>query len=489
MVKLLVVLVSLFLAFPPYPMARAGQDLPQGSSSSLNQVDPEFNDLVPKPDKPGFREFVHDTALAYIMWWAGRLFYVRNKNDRIFNTSFSDWMDHITDLPEVKDGDSFVTNYVYHPLFGAAYYLFYRGMEHGIIASAIGSVVMSTLWEYTVEGLVERASLPDLLSTPGLGVPLGIMLENISSWFEERDGSASRFMAYLTNPTKMFIKNRQIGVLNPLTGSFAFGGPFVIEPNKAEVLGMGYPFFLEPPLSLGRIKGEFEVASLKGDPGGEFIFYSLRFDFPSSDNRYGIYIEIPYAGVNNVDFGGKRIDDGFEFGNIMWGGKGLFFESAGAKLGGGLEMVTPTAFKDNKDRLKAVLQFRRDFPLYLRKALTLTPYISGVMEKGNISLQSNLGFDLVFNAKELESDALESRVKYGMVAGVDLPVPTDPKVFVEFNGYTFISSKDNGRTDLFITPGFRFGKKYSPGFGLQIPITGASSLIAASFLFDFQARF
>jgi len=111
------------------------------------------------------------------------------------------------------------------------------------------------------------------------------------------------------------------------------------------------------------------------------------------------------------------------------------------------------------------------------------------MEKGNISLQSNLGFDLVFNAKELEGNALESRVKYGMAAGVDLPVPMDPKVFVEFNGYTFISSKDNGRTDLFITPGFRFGKKYSPGFGLQVPITGASSLIAASFLFDFQARF
>jgi len=48
----------------------------------------------------------------------------------------------------------------------------------GILVSALGAAVQSTLFEYTVEGTVERPSLQDLISTPVVGTALGIVLDN-----------------------------------------------------------------------------------------------------------------------------------------------------------------------------------------------------------------------------------------------------------------------------------------------------------------------
>lgn len=443
-----------------------------------------------KVKDPGVKEFLVDTLLGYSIWWAGRLFYVRNKSSRIFDTSFSDWIDHITEAPVVDDGDGFVTNYVYHPIFGALYYLYYRNMGHSVWASALGSTLMSTLWEYTVEGLVETPSLPDLVATPGLGIPLGVMMETLSEWLIERDNVPAKMGGYVLNPLRMFIRDRKIGVLNPLTGSFVLHGPFTLTPSKSRAIDLSYPFFLESPISLGRVTARFEVLDVDRELGGQFIFYSIRLDFNSSDNLLGLYIKVPYGGVNDIRVDGEEISNGFEFSNILIGGKYLLIDSNDFSFSGGFEVVPPTAFKDNKDRLKTIVGFRRDFPLYLTNSVTLTPYVSaGVIKKG-VSLLSSLGVDLVFNADRLEGDGFETRIKYGTAIGAKIPVKTSPSLFVEFNGYTFASSSRIKRTDAFLTPGVRFGKKYSPGFGVQIPLAGSSTDIAnASFMVDFQARF
>src|SRR5690606_20996459 len=118
-------------------------------------------------EKLGFKAFARDTAIAYTATWAARFFYVRNKNSRIFDTSLSKWWNNISQWPVWDDGDSFFTNWVTHPIVGSQDYLFYRAMGHSRWVSALGVVVQSTLFEYTVEGLVETPSLVDLVSTPG----------------------------------------------------------------------------------------------------------------------------------------------------------------------------------------------------------------------------------------------------------------------------------------------------------------------------------
>ncbi len=47
--------------------------------------------------------------ISNIISWSVRFFYVSNKDQRIFDTSFSKWWDNITNAPEVDDGDDFVT--------------------------------------------------------------------------------------------------------------------------------------------------------------------------------------------------------------------------------------------------------------------------------------------------------------------------------------------------------------------------------------------
>ncbi|HSE83704.1 MAG TPA: DUF3943 domain-containing protein [Thermodesulfobacteriota bacterium] len=442
-------------------------------------------------DEPGFKRYLKDTAIHYGFMWAGRLFYVRNKNERIFDTSFSEWIDNITKAPVWDDEDSFVTNLVYHPLFGAEYYLFYRARGHSVWASAIGSFIQSTLFEYTIEGLVETPSGKDLVYTPGVGVPMGIAMENISEWLIKRENTAAKVAAYIVNPTRIFIQDRKFGIMNPLTGTFAFQTPIVMTPATSKALALGYPFSIEPPVPLGRFVGDFEWIWLDEEFGnGDFIFYSIRVDLPSSNNLYGIYIKVPYAGVNNVTFDGDDISDGFEFSNVMIGGKLVAFDSRRYSVAGGLELILPTAFKDNIDRLKTVVNYHDNFPLYLTKATTISPYISASVQKRNLSLIGNLGIDFILNADNFEGDEFEARIKYGTAMGLETSLPVSPHFFVEFNGYTILSASSIEKTDLFLTPGVRLGKKWSPGFGIQIPVTGASADIAkAGFIVDFQARF
>jgi hypothetical protein len=471
--------VNLFAFDDPKEPFRDGEVVIQpGAETSTPDVD-----LRPA----GFKEYMYDTGIWYGVQWGARLYWVRDKSLKIFNTSFTKWWDNITEKPEWDDGDTFFVNWVAHPFFGMLSYQFYRARGHSRWSSALGSIIQSTLFEYAIEGLAVQPSLHDLIVNPGVGIPLGMAMEEISQWLIEQDNGAARVGAYITNPVRLFVKDRRIGIINPVAGTFEFSGPFTIGSTKEKALELGYPLFLESPLPLGRAMADLEVVVLDKDFGDQMFFYSIRLDLPSESGFFGLYIDAPYGGVNNVE--GAR--NGYEFANITVGAKQVLIKSTNSVFSAGLELVLPTAFTDGQGRLEAVTSYRRDLPTYIYQAVTATPYVAGATWKGPFSLQANLGTDYIFNSENFEGDNFEFRVYYGAAAGVNVPIPIiTPIVFLEFDGYTLPSVDTGGKTDLFVTPGIRFGKKISPGFAVQFPVEGPTSDIAkADFIFDFQIRF
>jgi len=446
---------------------------------------------IPRKYSLGTKEFLRDTAIAYGAQWAGRWFYVRNKNSRIFDTSLSKWWDNISQWPEWDDGDGFFTNLVTHPVIGSVNYLYYRQMGHSFWVSALGSVVQSTLFEYTVEGLVETPSGPDLIFTPLLGVPLGYGMEKTSDWLVDTGFVPAKILGYIINPMKNFIHDRQVGVYNPLSKQFmSVSGPVTFRPNTKEAIDLSYSYFLESPIPNGRFVADIEIVNVKKDLGGEFIFYSLRIDVPSSNELWGVYVKIAQSGVNEVSVNGDNISDGFEFANLTVGGKHVLFKGRDSVLTGGLGLVLPTAFKDNIERLKTVLLYRRNFPVNLQSAWTVTPYLSGAVWKGIFNIVGNVSTDWVLNAGKLEGNDFEFRVNYGASIGANIPVIASPVLYAEFDGYSLLTSDSRDKTSLFVSSGVRLGRKFSPGFGIQLPVSGPDSDVAKlSFLADFQVRF
>ena len=439
----------------------------------------------------GTQEFLRDTAIAYSFQWAARFFYVRNKNSRIFDTSLSKWWDNISQWPEWDDGDAFFTNLVTHPIIGSLDYLFYRQMGHSFWVSALGTVVQSTLFEYTIEGLVETPSGSDLIFTPLLGVPLGYGMEKTSDWLVDTGFVPAKILGYIVNPLKNFIHDRQVGVYNPFSKQFmSISGPITFRSNKNEAIDLSYSFFLESPIPTGRFVADIEIVNVKKDLGGEFIFYSARIDVPSSNGLWGVYVKIAQSGVNEISVNGDSVSDGFEFANLVVGGKHILFQGQNAVLSGGLGLVLPTAYKDNIDRLQTVLLYRRNFPVNLQSAWTVTPYLAGAAWKNIFNLVGNVSTDWVFNASKLEGNDFEFRVNYGASIGANIPVVASPVLYAEFDGYSLLTADTGDKTSLFISSGVRLGRKFSPGFGIQVPVSGPDSDVAKlSFLADFQVRF
>ncbi|MEM7007882.1 MAG: hypothetical protein AAF462_01980, partial [Thermodesulfobacteriota bacterium] len=318
-------------------------------------------------------------------------------------------------------------------------------------------------------------------------VPVGMVMEELSEWLIEQNNTAATIGAYVTNPMRLFVKDRQIGIINPVAGTFEFKGPFTIGATKDRALDLSYPLFFEPPLPLGRVMADLEVVALDKDFGDQLFFYSIRLDLPSESGFFGLYIDAPYGGVNNVE----PARNGYEFSNITIGAKQVVIKSTNYVVSGGLDFTIPTGFTDGQDRLSVVTSYRRDLPTYIYQAFTVTPYISGAMWKDAFSLQTYLATDYMFNAENFEGNSFEFRLNYSAAAGVNVPINIiSPTVFLEFDGYTLTSDNIDRKTDLFLTPGIRFGKRISPGFAVQFPVAGPTSDIAeADFIFDFQLRF
>lgn len=460
----------------------------QDSTNTQSQEVQPGDDYKSEQSAPNFFK---DSVYLYGGLWAGRFFYVRNKNSRIFDTSFSKWIDNITQWPVTDDGDEFFTNFITHPYLGSMYYLFYRGRGHSVLKSALGSALQSTLFEYTIEGLVETPSLPDLIFTPLVGAPLGIVLDETSKWLSGRDNIGARSLAYVVNPMKIIIDDRKFGFVNPLSGTFGFHGVFEPKENKEHALRLSYSNFVESPIPVGRIMTSTEVINVKQEFGGEFIMYYIRVDLPNDANDSAIYIRISQAGVNSVNINGDDpISDGFELTNLLLGGKHLVYNNNNKALALGFEFMVPLAYKDNVDRLQTLTNFQRDLPFYLESAFTTSPYIAGSVWNDHFAVQANLGTDIIMNSAKFEDDDVEWRIKYAASIAAELPVIYDPTFYVDFLGIYIPTADSIKNNDLFVSPGFRIGKQYNAGFGVQFPITGPSDDVAKfSFVIDLQARF
>ena len=138
--------------------------------------------------------FIEDTLIINSFLWGGRIIYVRNKDSKIFDTSLSKWAKNISS-PEINDGDSFATNYLYHPYFGALYYQVYRDLGYSREDAYIGTIIQSTLWEFSIEGTVEKPSVIDLVVTPGLGIPLGLYFEKLNANLSKSDSKFKRTLS------------------------------------------------------------------------------------------------------------------------------------------------------------------------------------------------------------------------------------------------------------------------------------------------------
>jgi len=176
-----------------------------------------------------FGDFLQNTRNVYFTIWLIRIAQVNmldinNKEQQIIINPLRWWKNTLGfqndgkrrgDF-EWKDGDRFQTNWIAHPAFGAYTYLYYRAKGYDRLTSAFGSVVQSTLFEYTVEGVIQSPSIHDMVITPGIGVPAGIVLEESSNWLLSRNSGFLNAVGYVLNPMRIIIPDRENVNLSPL---------------------------------------------------------------------------------------------------------------------------------------------------------------------------------------------------------------------------------------------------------------------------------
>lgn len=121
----------------------------------------------------GRYEFLRTSLLGYASQWGFVFMINRGLGDDIRGSNFQRWLRNISTLPEIPDGDGWLTNYIGHPLMGATFYALYRDRGFSPKESFAGAFLQSTLFEYTVEGWKQPPSGIDLIVTPVVGSLLG----------------------------------------------------------------------------------------------------------------------------------------------------------------------------------------------------------------------------------------------------------------------------------------------------------------------------
>lgn len=92
-------------------------------------------------------------------------------SDKAKREAGSRWVQNVQDPTIDKDGP--VVNYVFHPYFGATYYIRARERGFDAVSSFAYSALASALYEFGVESLFEKPSIQDLVVTPVGGAVLG----------------------------------------------------------------------------------------------------------------------------------------------------------------------------------------------------------------------------------------------------------------------------------------------------------------------------
>lgn len=176
-----------------------------------------------------FGDFLRNTRNVYFTIWLIRIAQVNmmdinKKESQVLINPLSWWKNFFGFQNdgnrrggfEWKDGDRFTTNWIAHPAFGAYSYLYYRAKGYDRFTSAFGSVVQSTLFEYTIEGVIQSPSVHDLVITPGIGIPAGIVLEETSNLLESSNSGFLQAMSYVVNPVKIIVPDSDNVNVGPL---------------------------------------------------------------------------------------------------------------------------------------------------------------------------------------------------------------------------------------------------------------------------------
>jgi len=202
-----------------------------------NQADLIFRKELKDKSLADFSDFLRDSRNVYFTIWLIRIIQVNaldihNKEQQTFINPLR-WWRNFSGFQnksrkrgdfELKDGDSFKTNWVAHPAFGAYSYLYYRAKGYNFYTSALGSFVQSTLFEYTIEGVTQSPSIHDLIITPGVGVPVGIILEETSNWLVGRENGFLNALGYIVNPMRIIVPERDKVNVGPLiSGQIVIG--------------------------------------------------------------------------------------------------------------------------------------------------------------------------------------------------------------------------------------------------------------------------
>lgn len=205
--------------------------IPEGaiiSPSGRILLDPSREPVAPHPH-PTLGDYGLDLFLAAAATFAWKRAVNVTAARRIIVETYSNFSDNLQETPAIDDGNWWGTNYVLHPLLGMFYYNYFRSRGHSRFMSAMGSFLESTIHEYLIEASFEPASGIDIVLTPGLGVPLGLLTDEVSVRWIRSDSRTKRFFGYVINPmlTMPWSRWRRDISYDPRTDRFSFRLEFI----------------------------------------------------------------------------------------------------------------------------------------------------------------------------------------------------------------------------------------------------------------------
>ena len=435
------------------------------------------------------KDFIEDSFNIHYFIWAGRILYVRNKDSKIFDTSPKKWTKNITN-PEWNDGDSFHTNYVYHPYFGALYYQIYKDLGYENNQAYIGSIIQSTLWEFAIEGTVEKPSILDIVVTPTFGIPLGIYFEKLNKKLENSPHILNRALSYIINPAKVFLSKGDVGFFNPVAGSFMVYKPFKYSDSVQEEKNLNYSFLSDSPLpsSIFRLRSYFfDVKQWRG--GGSDIFYFLDTEFASTTSDFSFFLSFPWAGpYDGNDINYEVVDNGFEVGNWRLGIKNFFDTNYIIDLSANLSLSLPTStfWDDSKNRLEKLHSNSIFLKDVLHDSTIITPQVFIISKYVNIGFSS----EFFFNADDYSGEREETFFVYDLDINLLNFKNNRYSLIYEFKAIDQLT-EEGKNLDTISALTFRSKNKINFGLSVIMPISGEinkyiNNSIAADLTLEFN---
>ena len=437
MQKLLVIIIYIIFCLPSF-----GSEMDENSESEVD------------------KSFLKDSATINYFLWGGRILYVRNKDSKIFDTSPKKWAKNITS-PEINDGDNFATNYIYHPYFGALYYQVYRDLGYEKSDAYLGTILQSSLWEFTIEGTVEKPSVIDLIVTPGLGIPLGIYFENLNKELSKSDSFFKKTLSYVINPARLFMSEGDLGIINPLSGQFMIYKPFKYRDSTID----------NSPISLSGISVNtyfFDVKQYRG--GGADIMYMVDASFTDNSKETNISLRFPWAGAydgNDKEY--NVVDNGFEVGNFSLLISKLLSSKEDVHIGAdlGINFPTTTIWGDKKDRLEKLYSNS----LILKDVLHDSSVLSPKFYVANNYFRFGAGSELFFNAKDYSNESKEFFAIYD--ARFNVFKSKSKKYSLDFDLKAIDKlTENNSGIDTFMQVIFKFVGNLNLGISFIKPLNG-----------------